>query len=120
MRPPIWPETKRDIRLGNGLQASQVQLARIGYASRAFNAASMNALSAGFNPPPGRMTPNRRDWPQFGVRHLRDFELIVADAKIKVRFARHDDGPGANSAQRFCQIPVETVICTDVGMLPCP
>jgi hypothetical protein len=97
--------------LGNVLQDHSYKSLACGYASGAFNAASMSYYRQG---------STRRDWPQFGVGHLRDFELIVADAKMKVCLARHDDGPGANSGQRFCEIPVESIICTDIGMLPCP
>jgi hypothetical protein len=68
-----------------------------GYASSAFNAPSMNTLSAGFNPPPAACP---QIWPQFCVRHLRHFELIVADAKIKVGFARHDDRSNSRPTRR--------------------
>ena len=48
-------------------------------------------IVVGMYPETCRVSPDRRDWPQFGIRHLRHFELIVADAKVKVGLGR-DDG----------------------------
>jgi hypothetical protein len=75
----------------------------------------MSVLSPGFNPPPAPVPQIEGiGCAAFGICAI---DLIVADAEIKVCFARHDDGPGANSEQRFCEIPVESIICTDIGML---
>lgn len=67
-------------------------------------------IVARIQPATRRMSPDRRDWPQFGVRPLRDFELIVTDAKNKVCFARHDDDPsvtngGADNTSGTSEVP---------------
>jgi hypothetical protein len=77
-------------------------------------------IVGGIHPEACRMPPDRRDGPQFGIRHLRHFKLIVTHPKVKVCLTRHDDGPRPDGAKRSGKIPVESRIRTNVGVLPCP
>jgi hypothetical protein len=59
--------------LGQWVAGSQLQLARLWLRKQRRQCSIAERIAV--QPATRSMSPDRRDWPQFGVRHLRDFEL---------------------------------------------